>query len=157
MPKITSGMVFENTVKSVFQSKHYDILSYSQWNKNPDLFKRDVLLTNVPYKTIYGHNGRTEFLILSESKGLKTRVEMKWQQTSGSVDEKLPYLYLNALFTMPESHIIIVIDGEGFKEGAIRWLKDSVAKKYLVDPAMPEKRIDVLTLAGFVTWANIHC
>jgi hypothetical protein len=34
----------------------------------------------------------------------RKNIECKWQQVSGSVDEKLPYLYLNCIEAMPEKN-----------------------------------------------------
>jgi len=60
---------------------------------------------------------------------LQIRIECKWQQVKGSVDEKLPYLYLNTIEAMPENTIMILIDGAGWKTGAVKWLKDAVQQK----------------------------
>lgn len=60
---------------------------------------------------------------------MEIRIECKWQQAAGSVDEKLPYLYLNTIEAMPENSIMILIDGAGWKAGAIQWLKDAVKQK----------------------------
>ncbi len=70
---------------------------------------------NVPFTTIYQHGGNTEFRLISERYNMDIRIECKWQQVAGSVDEKLPYLYLNCIEAMPEKHIIIIIDGDGWK------------------------------------------
>jgi hypothetical protein len=50
---------------------------------------------------------------MSKAHGVHVRIECKWQQSAGSVDEKLPYLYLNAIESMPEDHVIIVYGGGG--------------------------------------------
>src|SRR5690606_13047129 len=106
---------------------------YSIWAKNPSFFGKELLLKHIPYDTIYNHKGRTEFLALSEKFNKKIRIECKWQQTSGSVDEKLPYLYLSAIEKMTEDEVIILYGGTGFKPGAIQWLKDSVlGRKYII-------------------------
>lgn len=104
--------------------------------------------------TVYGHSGNTEFLLKSKKYNLEIRIECKWQQSSGSVDEKLPYLYLNCIEAMPEKDIIILIDGDGFKEGAIRWLRNAVKKKLYTSSLNVEKNILVMDLKGFLTWAN---
>ena len=73
----------------------------------------------------------------------KLAIEMKWQQTPGSVDEKYPYLVLNIkeTFQFPS---LIVIDGGGYKKGAIEWLKSQ----------KDDKLIEVFDLSGFLKWAN---
>lgn len=92
-----TGNVLESTVVSVLQKHGFTVVPYKAYRYSSEEYRKEVLLTNVPYQTIYDHKGKTEFLLISERLGLKIRIECKWQQSSGSVDEKLPYLYLNAL------------------------------------------------------------
>ena len=127
---------------------------YRVWEKNPEKYGEELLLKNVPFETIYGHKGNTEFLLISEEYKLRIRIECKWQQSAGSVDEKLPYLYLNTIEAMPEKDIMILIDGEGFKAGAKTWLKTAVKGKLYTTDNNNDKNILVFTLADFFTWAN---
>jgi hypothetical protein len=148
-----SGGTLESTIKGVMSSKGFRVVKYCDWKKRPTAYGDELLLTTVPYDTIYGEKGRTEFLLISAKYKITARIECKWQQGSGSVDEKLPYLYLNCIETMPETHIIIVIDGRGWKAGAIPWLKDAVTKKkYTTAPST--KVIEVFSLSEFMAWAN---
>ncbi|MBP9016445.1 MAG: hypothetical protein KBG17_01710 [Paludibacteraceae bacterium] len=117
-------------------------------------YGKELLLENVPFTTVYNHNGNTEFLLISEKFNLKIRIECKWQQVAGSVDEKLPYLYLNTIEAMPEDTIMILIDGNGWKTGAIKWLKDAVNQKKYTIEENKHKEILVFSLADFFTWAN---
>jgi len=149
-----SGNLLEETVQNVFIKKGFRVARYIDWQNRPDRFGRELLLTNAKYETIYGHKGTTEFLLVSERFHMNVRIECKWQQVSGSVDEKLPYLYLNCIEAMPEDHIIIIIDGQGWKEGAINWLKDAVNRKKYTCEARKEKMIEVMDLRDFITWAN---
>jgi len=55
---------------------------------------------------------------------------------------------------MPEQHIVVVIDGSGWKQGAIPWLKQAAANKKYTTPTNANKKVEVLTLAEFMTWAN---
>jgi hypothetical protein len=82
------------------------------------------------------------------------RIECKWQQVSGSVDEKLPYLYLNSIEAMPELSVMILIDGAGWKAGAIQWLKDAVKQKRYTNEQNITKEILIFNLTEFFTWAN---
>lgn len=72
-------------------------------------------------------------------------VEVKWQGVAGSVDEKLPYLALNI-----EKHFpfptMVVIDGGGWKRGAIDWLKGRV-------PHIPNL-FAVYSMSEFIAWSN---
>jgi hypothetical protein len=149
-----SGNTLEQTVKTVFQNKGFQIVSYRECEKHSDRYGTELLLTNVPYTTIYNHPGHTEFLARSEKYSFEIRIECKWQQSAGSVDEKLPYLYLNCIESMPEKYIVIIIDGEGFKRGSKVWLREAVKEKKYTNPANKNKTIEVFSLAEFITWAN---
>lgn len=72
--------------------------------------------------------------------------------SSGSVDEKFPYTYLNCVEAMPERDIIIIVDGGGAKQGAVNWLRNAAAaRKYA---GCRDKRIQVMNLSEFLVWAN---
>lgn len=149
-----SGSILEGTVKSIFIAKKFEFIRYREWAKNPHKYSQELLLCNVPFTTIYSHKGNTEFLLKSKKYGVEIRIECKWQQTSGSVDEKLPYLYLNAIEAMPENDIIIIIDGSGWKKGAIAWLEDAINQNKYTAANSQKKKIRVFDLSGFLTWAN---
>ncbi len=148
------GKILERTVVPTFEAHDFEVVAYSAWKKRPDRYGTELLLKHVPYTTIYGQKGYTEFLVKSEQLNLDIRIECKWQQSSGSVDEKLPYLYLNCIETMPETDIIVIAGGGGMKPGAIPWLKEAVRQKKYVRPGMPEKNIQVFNIEEFMTWAN---
>jgi hypothetical protein len=149
-----TGRVLEQTVVSVLREKKFKVVNYLDWKRAPKEYGQELLLKHVPFTTIYDHPGTTEFLLKSAEHGLTARIECKWQQSPGSVDEKLPYLYLNAIERVPEEHIIIVIDGDGWKKGAIPWLREAVAKKKYTNEMSSKKRIEVVDMKGFITWAN---
>lgn len=149
-----SGSVLEGTVINSLSLHGFQVVKYSDWIKKPHLYGKELLLKNVPYDTIYGHKGRTEFLLVSERFNKKIRIECKWQQISGSVDEKLPYLYLSAIEKMTEDEIIILYGGNGFKVGAIQWLKDSVSKRRYISDPNHSRKINVMNVEEFMAWAN---
>ena len=151
----SSGRSLELAVVSTMTAKGFRVATYRKWEKDPSLYGGELLLKNVPYNTIYGHQGNTEFLLKSASRNMEIRIECKWQQAAGSVDEKFPYLYLNCIEMMPESHIIILIDGGGFKAGALTWLKTAAdSRRYQIQNN--EKIIRVMSLAEFMAWANTN-
>lgn len=147
------GSVLEQQVRSVLSQKGFVLAKYSDWKSNKTEGD-ELLLTNAPFTTIYQHPGHTEFLLVSKKYNLRVRIECKWQQSPGSVDEKLPYLYLNAIEQMPESEIIILIDGKGWKSGAITWLRNAVSEKKYATEEGKNKHIDVFDLQEFIAWAN---
>lgn len=148
----SSGNTLEQTVMGTLASKGFQAASYRDYLIKPELYGSELLLRNVPYKTIYGHPGNTEFLIRSERYRLEIRIECKWQQSSGSVDEKYPYTYLNCIEAMPERDIIIIVDGGGAKQGAVDWLREAAARGKYAEGK--DKHIQVMSLSGFLVWAN---
>ncbi|MBA4198411.1 MAG: 4-diphosphocytidyl-2C-methyl-D-erythritol kinase [Chitinophaga sp.] len=149
-----TGNQLEVAVKTVLTGKGFQIVNYRVWEKDPNKYSKELLLENVPFTTIYEHKGNTEFLLLSDKYKLHIRIECKWQQVAGSVDEKLPYLYLNSIEAMPEKTIIILIDGAGWKLGSIKWLRDAVKNKKYTTTQNKDKKIHVFSLTEFFTWAN---
>lgn len=149
-----TGTQLEKAVQTVLLEKGFEIEMYRKWEKNLENYGKELLLKNVPFTTIYGHGGNTEFLLLSEKYNLRTRIECKWQQSAGSVDEKLPYLYLNTIEAMPEKDIMILIDGDGFKPGAKTWLRNAVKEKLYTNENNNDTNVQVFSLAEFFTWAN---
>jgi hypothetical protein len=150
-----TGNQLEVAVKTVLTGKGFQLVNYREWEKNKEGFGRELLLENAPFTSVYGHKANTEVLLLSEKYQLQIRIECKWQQSAGSVDEKLPYLYLNAIEAMPEDKVLILIDGMGWKPGAVKWLKDAVKTKKYTTEANKHKLILVQNLTEFFTWANL--
>lgn len=145
-----AGNTLESTIIGTLTSKGLKLVPYQEWKRHPENFENELLLKNVPYETIYGHKGVTEFLVKSKKYNIEARIECKWQHSAGSVDEKFPYLYLNCVYQVPEKNIIIVIDGDGAKIGAINWIKNASQQKYLNQ----DKEITVMNLKEFLIWAN---
>jgi len=70
-------------------------------------------------------------------------IEAKWQEAGGSVDEKYPYLVLNLKMKNPYK-CMVLLDGEGYKPGAERWLRNQTDGKLL----------HVFNMREFQTWVN---
>lgn len=150
-----TGSVLEEIVKATLLKHGFTLIPYREHINAPELHGNELLLTNVPYTTIYGARGYTEFLLKSEKYNLETRIECKWQQSAGSVDEKLPYTYLSCAEAVPEDDVIILIDGEGFRDGAKHWLRDAALRRKYVPDDRPNKFIRIMSATEFMTWANI--
>ena len=135
------GNILEQQVRQAFASHGFREVAFAEYEKLasgstlPGVPVPDLLVRRVPYQSIYGHRGVTEFLAVSASRGLAIRIECKWQQSQGSVQ------------AMPEREIILLIDGNGYKPGALAWLKQAVASQ-------DAKLIHVFNLVEFLVWAN---
>lgn len=142
------GHTLEETVLRVFTRYGFRICKARDYHGE----EGDILLRDVPYTSIYGHTGKTEFVALSTSRQMRIRIECKWQQSTGSVDEKFPYLYLNCIYAMPEPEIILLIDGGGYKQGALDWIRRAVQKRLFQETR--EKDIRVCNLGEFIAFIN---
>lgn len=95
-------------------------------------------------KGIYDTQIRCDFILYnSEKHPCGLIIESKWQQASGSVDEKFPYLERNIRERYPHN-TIVVLDGGGYKPGADTWLRSKVAGNF----------IGVYTMMEFQTFVN---
>lgn len=150
----SSGKTLESVVISTLFSKGFEVVTYKEYSSHPEKYGKEILIKNVPFKTIYKHDGKTEFLLKSEKHNICARIECKWQQSKGSVDEKFPYLYLNCIEKMPENEIWIIIDGRGAKEGSVDWLKQACRNKLYTDETNKDKDILVMDLLGFISIIN---
>lgn len=70
-------------------------------------------------------------------------IESKWQESSGSIDEKFPYLVLNIKERSPYP-TVIVLDGGGCKPRAETWLRSQVGGNLL----------HVFNMMEFQRWSN---
>lgn len=101
-----SGAAFEASVVGLLKAKGYE----------PE---RQIPIG----KGIYGTNLRADIYVEGVPgypDGLI--VECKWQDVSGSAEEKLPYLVLNIKEHYP-APTIVAVAGDGMREGALAWLK----------------------------------
>lgn len=95
--------------------------------------------------TVYDTDRFADFFIVNKDKFPDDLIiECKWQQSAGSVDEKYPYLVVNIMKTAIPT--IVLIDGGGYKQAAIAWLKNQV------DPN--RALIGVYTMAEFQKIVN---
>ncbi|MEC4985189.1 MAG: PD-(D/E)XK nuclease superfamily protein [Oscillatoria sp. PMC 1068.18] len=150
---VTSGNVLENTIESILQThKYYQVGTNVSKKKRQNYLSNASLLQKRYARQVFVGNGiydteiYVDFYIIGVSmvpEGLI--IECKWQQSSGSVDEKLPYVNLNIQNCYP-APAIVVIDGGGMKPGAIKWLKSQVGSN--------QNLLGVYGLMDFVVWAN---
>lgn len=118
----SSGLSLEKRIQGDLQAAGYEIIASKDWNE-ARLYQTEnprFVILDAPYNSIYGHRARIEFLIILGDRQIL--VETKRQRVPGSVDEKLPYVYLNALNNLPEREFILIVEGNGFKPGAIDWI-----------------------------------
>ena len=136
-----SGSVLEGIVTGALTPHGFEVVQHRDLEKNPSVHGSELLIKNAPFTTLYGTRGKTEFLLRSEKYELEIRIECKWQQSGGSVDEKLPHLYLSAIEAVPENDVILLVDGKGFRPGAVEWLRNAVGNRRFIPDDKLEKNI----------------
>lgn len=119
-----SGRMLEEDIKRQFEGRNVLVVNYSENKGNDDLFEDVRLVRRVPYRNLYNSKSYSEFVFYG-IKPVSVRIECKWQEMAGSVDEKLPYLFFNAEL-MPESHVWLIIGGHGMRLKARQWLEHKI-------------------------------
>lgn len=150
---VTSGNVLEKTVEGALLGHKYVQVGFDLAKKQR--FECLINSQNIPKRYakqvyigegIYGSDIYVDFYIIGSTSicsGLI--IECKWQQTGGSVDEKLPYLNLNIQKCYP-TKAVVLIDGGGMKTKAISWLAAQVAEN--------QNLLAVHNLSSFLVWSN---
>ena len=97
-------------------------------------------------ESIYGTRLRCDFILNNHEKLVEPLIiEAKWQESSGSVDEKYPFLVHNIKQCHPHPTLVL-LDGSGYKPGAEKWLRAQTDGKLLA----------VLNMSEFYIWADAH-
>ena len=142
-----NGMTLESVITSILDSKGFE--ETDQIFRDDECHKKYE--RNFVYETCYtqfGAKTRSELAFYYRDFGL-VRIECKWQQTGGSVDEKFPFMLENAKIEN-EDVVIFVIDGGGYRMAALEWLKEACE----VETVKSDKPILCMNITEFVTWAN---
>ena len=95
--------------------------------------------------------GRHFVDVIAEKEGLRYLVSLKWQQVSGTAEQKVPFEIIclaDAVRQGTFAKAYLVLGGEGWKLRS--FFVGGGLKSYLVDA----DRVDLLTLEGFVARAN---
>ena len=151
-----SGKKLEDKTEHLLNDHGFASMNHSDWHHEDK-----VLIKNVPFITMYNKKSISEFKIIDKNLGINARIECRRQKTKGSLDERFPYLFENSK-KIPECHMIIVLEGDGFKKEAIEWLKFECNAfnnrnkiiRWMTLFTGPEKRIDVFSFLEFQQWVE---
>jgi len=140
-----TGTVLEKYILSRLEERGYTGLHQSRFN--PSRYLKQPIYSRRYHigSSIYGTPQYCDFIIYHPQKWPDNLViESKWQQSSGSVDEKYPYLVLNIQMNY-QSPTILVLDGGGYKKGAEKWIRSQAGNGNL---------LQVFNMQQFATWVN---
>jgi uroporphyrinogen-III synthase len=79
----TAGSTLEKVVEQTLVQKGFAVVSWARYRESPEAYGTELLVRNAPYQTIYGHSGKTEFVLHSSRWAIDARIECKWQQSDG--------------------------------------------------------------------------
>lgn len=87
--------------------------------------------------------------------GSQFLVSLKWQQTTGSAEEKIPFEVIKLLHTLRENpqtydKAYIVVGGDGFSAGLVEFYLSEEFRSYI----QGSQKIEILTLNDLITRAN---
>ncbi|WP_009633861.1 PD-(D/E)XK nuclease superfamily protein [Synechocystis sp. PCC 7509] len=149
----SSGNVLETTIEGTLIGHGYSAIGcnvpkkqrlgflLSPSNNFQKRYARQVYIGQGIYDTdIY-----VDFYVIGSSISSGLIIECKWQQSGGSVDEKLPYLNLNIQYCYPVPAIVL-IDGGGMKPKAVTWLSTQTV--------LNQNLLAVHNLTSFIKWSN---
>ncbi len=143
-----TGATLEVFVKRLLQDNGYTEFAgdKKQLFSDRKSIKGKQYACQVPCGTsIYETKRKCDFLVTNSSKFADCLIiECKWQQVGGSVDEKYPFTVQNIIKIGTPT--IILLDGAGYKQKAMEWLK----KQVNVDDAL----IGVYSMAEFQIKVN---
>ena len=139
-----TGNSLEDFIYNAIERKGYQFVEKKEFEAARYL-DQPVFTAQYPVaKSIYKTTLYCDFIIYHPDKHEDCLIiESKWQQSSGSVDEKFPYLVINIKERYP-SATIVVLDGGGYKKHADTWLRDQV----------DQKLIHVFNMREFQKWSN---
>src|SRR5262245_38843465 len=107
-----TGGNFETFISSALMSKKYTYVEPAKFAPAMSI-GQPIYSHKVKYgENIYGYQSEFDFVLYHPTKhpdGLI--IEVKWQQTRGTTDEKLPYLVTNIQYKYPYKTVLL-LDGQ---------------------------------------------
>ena len=138
------GNKLENFIEHTLSELGYKFIEKSKFF--PGIYLQQPIYSKQVYvcRSIYDTAIYCDFILYHPKKHERCLIiESKWQQTRGSVDEKYPYLILNIQHKYPHE-TLLVIDGGGYKENALKWVKSQVG----------DNLCGVFNMEDFKAWAH---
>ncbi len=139
-----TGKVLETFVWNRLVERNYQFVDKTKF-KAAMYLEQPIFSAQVDIGTsIYGTKRKCDFAIYHPEKWPEGLViECKWQERSGSTDEKYPFAVLNIKMQSPYKTILL-LDGGGYKKSAEQWVRNQVDGKLL----------HVFNMSQFQTWVN---
>ena len=154
------SQLLEHCVEALHMRRFHTFDTHLKFDQAQGLTGRYVI-RGYRHNSLYGTRGNKEALIVASEPSVdemfvlddggaqRVIVEAKWQETSGSVDEKLPYIWLAAQES-PILNWVVVLDGAYWRSG-----RGAIAKQWLTDRSTGDgRRFVVVNRKEFVELAD---
>ncbi|MCK8518294.1 DpnII family type II restriction endonuclease [Methanoculleus sp. 7T] len=140
-----TGKLLETFIENLLIQKEYKYVQKKRFDSATHMLDQPIYSKQYNVCTgIYDTPIRCDFIVFHPEKHPdRLIIESKWQQSSGSADEKYPYTIHNIKEKYP-CDTVLVLDGDGYKKGAEKWVRDQVG----------EKLRHVFNMREFQKWVN---
>ena len=138
-----NGSNLESFIERLLIQHGYEFIAKKEFEaaiciKQPIYTKQFCIGTSIYETLLY-----CDFILYHPNKyPLCLVIESKWQQSSGSVDEKYPFLVLNIKKSPYKT--VLLLDGQGYKPQAEKWLRNQI----------DDKLLHVFNMVEFQKWTN---
>lgn len=138
----------EQVIAAAFQARGLPMVPWAT-------FRREgaagwAVVRAYPFISVYGTPAAVEFVV-TQGREPQFTVEVKHQNVSGSVDEKLPYVLLNALYQWPTPAGVLVLSGDhwaGTRGKAAVHAMQQLSGRLMV----PGRSFEILDMTGGLNW-----
>ena len=125
---IARSRLLENAISGLRHRNFVEFKSHADFEKTGLFPPTCYVIRNYPHPTLYGTPGKKEAFVFY--RGARYVFEAKYQNTSGSVDEKIGTLWLSFLQS-PVPNWIVWFDGNYWRKdprgiAIIKWLRDRI-------------------------------
>lgn len=130
-----NGKCMENAIESILRTKKYHKFNMRDLIANPDFNDAIYVPQYRKFTSIYGKELRLDFFVVHPKRwpeGLA--IECKWQSSTGTVDEKYPYVV--ASFLALPCPAAIFIAGGGYNDRARDWILGQESDRLIVIEGM---------------------
>ena len=156
----TNGKSLEATIRNLLLEKGYVELTKSEnefvvkhggthpsgWDSPDKWFTTQIPLT----RNLYGARWRSDFYIVGQGYPNGILVEVKWQGSGGSVDEKYVFTVESMISADIEAFKIFLLCGIGVRQGARDWIKKRIKSANAKKPHVKFMQ----SIDEFMHWAN---
>lgn len=142
----------ETLVEASFRARGIPVYGYRAWCTSDEYETLDgsFVIKDHPYETVYGTAGKLEFFLYEKGK-VAYGIEVKHQSTSGSVDEKLPYVVLNALRKWESPKAILVLSGAHWDTARGKKIRNAMEE---LATSIKKDKLQIMNVNEFNNWIS---